>query len=116
MPLLKDALETLEQSELKITERRVQMIEIMYQKNRYLCAKEVKAELENSYPGISPDTIYRNLHSFSELNILEETEFIVERFFRANCGIDEHHHHIICTKCLRSIDIYICPLTIFKVD
>lgn len=81
MALLKDALEILEESKLKITERRVQMIEIMYQKNRYLSAKEVKAELENNYPGISPDTVYRNLHSFSELNILEETEFNGEKFF-----------------------------------
>lgn len=114
MALLKDALEILEESKLKITERRVQMIEIMYQKNRYLSAKEVKAELENNYPGISPDTVYRNLHSFSELNILEETEFNGEKFFRANCGIDEHHHHFICTTCGRSIELSMCPLTYFK--
>lgn len=114
MPLLKDALETLEKSELKITERRVHMIEIMYQKNRYLSAKEVKTELEHNYPGISPDTIYRNLHSFSTLNILEETEFNGEKFFRANCGVDKHHHHFICTKCGRSLELPMCPLAYFK--
>jgi len=114
MPLLKNALETLEKSELKITERRVHMIEIMYQKNRYLSAKEVKTELEHNYPGISPDTIYRNLHSFSTLNILEETEFNGEKFFRANCGVDKHHHHFICTKCGRSLELPMCPLAYFK--
>src|SRR5699024_2638055 len=114
MPLLKNALETLEKSELKITERRVHMIEIMYQKNRYLSAKEVKTELEHNYPGISPDTIYRNIHSFYTLNILEETEFNGEKFFRANCGVDKHHHHFICTKCGRSLELPMCPLAYFK--
>lgn len=47
MPLLKEALNILKESDLKITERRVEMIEVMYQSNRYLSAKEVKAELED---------------------------------------------------------------------
>ena len=81
MPLLKEALNILKESDLKITERRVEMIEVMYQSYRYLSAKEVKAELEDSYPSISPDTIYRNLHSFSTLNILEETEINGENSF-----------------------------------
>lgn len=114
MPLLKEALDILKQSDLKITERRVEIIEVMYQSNRYLSAKEVKAQLENSYPSISPDTIYRNLHSFSTLNILEETEFNGEKFFRANCFFDEHHHHFICTKCGRSLKLPMCPLDYFK--
>ncbi|HLR91849.1 MAG TPA: Fur family transcriptional regulator [Atopostipes sp.] len=114
MPLLKDALNILENSELKVTERRVRMIEVMYKEDRYLSAKEVKAELESTYPGISPDTIYRNLHSFSTLDILEETEIDGEKFFRANCGIDEHHHHFICTKCGSSIELPMCPLAYFK--
>lgn len=114
MPLLKEALNTLEESELKVTERRVRMLEVMYKEDRYLSAKEVKAHLENTYPGISPDTIYRNLHSFSTLDLLEETEINGEKLFRANCGVDEHHHHFICTKCGSSIELPLCPLGYFK--
>lgn len=115
MPLLlKRALKLLEESDLKITERRVRMIELMYEENRYLAASEVKELLEDDYPGISPDTIYRNLHSFSTLNILEETEFRGEMFFRANCGTDEHHHHFICTNCGASIELSMCPVSYFK--
>lgn len=114
MPLLEEALDILEKSDLKVTERRVRMIETMYQKDRYLSAKEIKAELEATYPGISPDTIYRNLHSFSNLNILEETEFSGEKFFRANCSIDEHHHHFICTKCGKSLELPTCPVSYYE--
>ena len=114
MPQLKDAISILEDSDLKITERRMHMIEIMYKEDRYLTAREVKKELEVNYPGISPDTIYRNLHSFSNLNILEETEFNGEKYFRANCSIEEHHHHFICTNCGNSIELPICPISYFK--
>lgn len=79
MPLFKDALTVLENSELKMTERRIRMLEVLYSENRYLSAKEVKDFLRENYPGISPDTIYRNLHSFSELDILEETEISGEK-------------------------------------
>lgn len=114
MSLLNHALERLEDSDLKMTERRVRMIELMYRQNRYLSAKEVKEMLEEDYPGISPDTIYRNLHSFSTLDILEETEIKSEKYFRASCGVEEHHHHFICTECGFSKELSACPLSFFK--
>lgn len=114
MPLLKEALGILEKSELKMTERRVLMLEILYNENRYLSAKEMKAMLTEEYPGISPDTIYRNLHSFSELNILEETEISGEKYFRANCSADGHHHHFICSECGYSIELEECPVSYFR--
>lgn len=114
MPLLKEALRVFENSNLKITERRLLMLEILYKENRYLSAKEVKELIKETYPGISPDTIYRNLHSFSELNILEETEITGEKYFRANCNTDEHHHHFICSECGFSIELEACPVSFFK--
>lgn len=114
MLLLKEAIEVLKKSDLKMTERRVRMLEIMYSENRYLSAREVKEMLEEDYPGISPDTIYRNLHSFSMLEILEETEISGDKYFRSNCGVDEHHHHFICTVCGYSEELTACPLAFFK--
>lgn len=114
MPLFKDAIKILEGSDLKMTERRVRMIELMYKEDRYMSAKEVKELVEGDYPGISPDTIYRNLHSFSTLDILEETEIGGEKVFRSNCGVEEHHHHFICTNCGFSKELSICPLSFYK--
>ncbi len=114
MLLLIEALERLEHSELKMTERRIRMLELLYLENRYLSAREVKEMLKEDYPNISPDTIYRNLHSFSTLDILEETEISGEKYFRANCGIEEHHHHFICTACGFSKELTMCPVDFFK--
>ena len=93
MLLLKEAIEVLEKSDLKMTERRVRMLEIMYSENRYLSAREVKNILEEDYPGISPDTIYRNLHSFSMLELLEETEISGDKYFGS--GIDGYEFTLI---------------------
>lgn len=114
MPLFKDALTVLENSELKMTERRIRMLEVLYSENRYLSAKEVKEFLSEDYPGISPDTIYRNLHSFSGLDILEETEISGEKYFRASCSSKGHHHHFICSECGFSIELKNCPVAYFK--
>lgn len=114
MPLLKNAMNTLENSKLKVTERRIRMIEVLYAVDRYLSAKEVKEILIVDYPGISPDTIYRNLHSFSELKILEETEISGEKYFRASCNSTGHHHHFICSECGYSIELVDCPIPYFK--
>lgn len=114
MLLLKQALNKLATSELKMTERRVRMLEVLYFENRYLSAREVKDQLKEDYPGISPDTIYRNLHDFSTLEILEETEISGEKYFRANCGINKHHHHFICTECGYSEELAMCPLHFFQ--
>lgn len=113
MPLLENALNTLEKSDLKITDRRRSILKTMYKENRYVSASEVKELLEEKYPNISPDTIYRNLNTFSEMELLEIAEFSGEKYFKANCG-DEHHHHFICTECGYSIELTTCPLTIFK--
>lgn len=113
MVLFEEAIERLEASDLKITERRVRMLELIYEEDRYMSAKEVMELLEEDYPGISPDTIYRNLHSFSRLEILEETELEGEKVFRSNCGIEEHHHHFICTNCGFSKELSICPLSFY---
>lgn len=114
MPLLEEAIERLESSHLKITERRIRMLELMYEEDRYMTAKEVKEMLEKDYPGISPDTIYRNLDSFARLEILEETELESEKVFRSNCGVEEHHHHFICTNCGFSQELTTCPLSFYN--
>lgn len=114
MDTVKRAIAKLKEAGFKITERRVAMLEVLSNTDRHQTAKDVTQKLTPKFPGISPDTIYRNLHTFSELGILEETEFEGEKYFLKHCDMKEHHHHFICTNCGKSINIKMCPLNYFE--
>lgn len=84
--------------------------------DRYVTAMDVKNAVEEDNPGISFDTIYRNLAVFSKLGILDETELNGEMLFRMQCGEDHHHHHFICTDCGRTKSIPSCPMDQISVN
>lgn len=111
---LTEALDTLKEKGYKLTDKRKDMLAALYHQQKHLSAKDVRELLNDTHPQISPDTIYRNLHTFSEIGLLEETEFNGEKYFRARCDVEGHHHHFICTECGQSVDLEMCPLDFFE--
>jgi Fur family zinc uptake transcriptional regulator len=108
------AVRTLKRNGYKTTGKRQRILEILYNKKKYMSAKEVQDHLKEMFPGISPDTIYRNLHTFVELSVVEETELNGEKLFRSSCDVHGHHHHFICTECGQTRELELCPMDMFK--
>ncbi|OIJ16119.1 transcriptional repressor [Anaerobacillus arseniciselenatis] len=104
------ALLILKEKGYKHTGKREQMLQLFSEEKRYIAAKDVLEAMQNEYPGLSFDTIYRNLSTFVELGILEMTELEGEKKFRFSCSTDEHHHHIICLTCGKTKHIHLCPM------
>ena len=111
---IEQAIHLLKQAGFKYTSKREKIIEIFSHEDRYLSAKQVQQLLEADFPNMSYDTIYRNLYDFTDLGILETTEWNGEKLFRFGCSHEGHHHHFICEKCGRTKEIEFCPMTYFE--
>jgi len=107
---LTKAWEILKDSGFKKTDKREQILEMFEATEKYLTARDLLAVMKKDYPGMSYDTIYRNLATFVDLGILEETELSGERHFRMQCETEHHHHHFICMECGKIKEIHLCPM------
>lgn len=96
-----------------MTNRRKDILMYFYNNDKYRTAKDLYDYMEKHYEGISFDTVYRNLHLFHELGILESTDLNAEKHFRMNCA-EHHHHHFICDECGSTKKINFCPMDYLK--
>ncbi len=106
---VKKAMSILQKNGYKTTKRRKDILEFFAKEEKYYTAKDLFEYMESIYPGISYDTVYRNLHLYDKLGILETTELNAEKHFRMNCG-PHHHHHFICNTCGKTKKINVCPM------
>jgi Fur family zinc uptake transcriptional regulator len=107
---LEEMLQVMRDKGYKYTGKREEMIRIFVREKRYLSAKDMLKFMQEDYPALSYDTIYRNLALFENLELLEATDLHGERIYRLHCSTKDHHHHLICLSCGKSRHIKSCPM------
>lgn len=110
---LKKYEEKLRENNLKVTGKRMRIIELFLNEDRYLSARDVQETLSVEYPGLSYDTIYRNLYTLKDIEVLEETTLDGEKQYKISCTA-HHHHHFICEACGETRVIHYCPVDVWK--
>lgn len=106
---MNEALDLLNQNGHKTTGKRKTILEFFENADGYRTAKDLIEHMAVKYKNISFDTIYRNLHLYNELGILEKTTLQGEKQFRNRCS-RHHHHHFICNDCGKTKKIDVCPM------
>lgn len=104
-----EAIKRLKQKGYKTTAKRKDMLRFFENADGYRTAKDLIQFMEPTHTGISFDTVYRNLHLFYEMGILETTELNGEKHFQISCA-HHHHHHFICKDCGKTKEIDVCPM------
>lgn len=95
---------------LRITEQRRSMAALFSEAEGYLAPKDVYEYMGSRYPGLSFDTVYRNLRVLHEMDVLEQFVFEDGIRFRVHCGGHDHHHHLICLSCEKTFPVHYCPM------
>ncbi|WP_051420498.1 Fur family transcriptional regulator [Helicobacter pametensis] len=94
--------EGLKQNGLKITPQRVAILKEI-QRRGHATIEEIYEDILKEYPSISLATIYKNIISLCEADLVKEVKVSLQKQrYEINCG---EHAHIVCTECGKLEDI-----------
>ena len=112
--MINEAIFLLQSHHYKITKQRRSLLEYLSEyKDQYVDITQVTAYMKELYPGLSYNTVYRNLKDFSSIGIIETKNKASCACVKYQCDFDRlHHHHFICQNCGKVIEVELCPLNI----
>jgi Fur family transcriptional regulator, ferric uptake regulator len=87
-----------------LTPQRMMVVEALHGADRHVSAEEIYSQVKAKYPYANISTVYRTLDLLKELGLVTEIALGdgCVRFHPAEKG---HHHHLVCQKCGRIIDL-----------
>jgi Fur family ferric uptake transcriptional regulator len=105
---LPELTERLRRKSRKITGPRQAILDILRRHLHPMSNKEIFAALPKGDCDLA--TIYRSMHLLEEMDMVKRFDLGdgVARFELLAEGDDGHHHHLICTRCSRVIEIEEC--------
>jgi Fe2+ or Zn2+ uptake regulation protein len=95
---------------LKITPKRLALLDILMNESSYLSPEEIWTKMKKQFRKIGLPTIYRNLEELSERNIISKVTHPNRQLYYYFCPNRSHHHHFVCLSCRSVEDINFCAL------
>lgn len=101
---LRDALDTLKSTGVRITPQRHAILEFLIQSMIHPTADDIYRALEEKFPNMSVATVYNNLRVFREAGLVKELTYgdSSSRFD----FVTNEHYHIICDSCGKIVDFH----------
>ncbi|QYR23630.1 transcriptional repressor [Paenibacillus sp. sptzw28] len=108
--IVQEMLEVMSRNGWRITDQRRTLAQIFADADGFLSPKDVYDQMRDKYPGVSFDTVYRNLRMLSHMGALEQFYFMEGGLkFKGGCT-HHHHHHLICVNCEKTETFDYCPM------
>jgi len=101
---LKEALDTLKQTGVRITPQRHAILEFLVESMIHPTADDIYKALEGKFPNMSVATVYNNLRVFREVGLVKELTYgdTSSRFD----FVTTEHYHVICETCGKIVDFH----------
>lgn len=100
--------ELLKQHNIKVTHQRLAILKYLEEHLTHPTAEEIYSELKAQNPSLSKTTVYNSLETLKEHDIIQSLT-ICGSEYRYDYRHDMHHH-FLCKKCDKIVDIDIkCP-------
>lgn len=89
----------------RATKQRAEILAALSSSKEFRTAQELHAALIDAGSSVGLTTVYRNLQALAAegtVDVVPGTKG--ESMFR-KCSTEEHHHHLVCTECRRSVEV-----------
>lgn len=98
----------LRQHSRKVTGPRQAILDVLRRHQHPMTNREIHAVLGRE--GCDLATVYRNLHTLEDMGLVRRFDFGdgTARFELVSEEGDDHHHHLICTRCSLIVEIEEC--------
>jgi len=96
--------QALQEKGYRLTPQRLMVIEALHSVDQHISAEEIYSQVRARYPYANISTIYRTLELLKELGLVTEIALGDGRV-RYHPAEKGHHHHLVCQKCSRIIDL-----------
>jgi Fe2+ or Zn2+ uptake regulation protein len=93
------------------TRQKQLILTILREADRPMSINEVYSQVVLSLPTIAKSTIYRNIDSLLNQNLIDKYHFNDnEVFYRIKTDTNEHKHVVICDDCKKVFNLPSCPI------
>ena len=89
----------------RVTAPRRQVAELIAARHGHFTAADLLHDASRRRLRLGRATVFRNLDLLTELDALERLDLPTGEHAYVTCAPAQHHHHVVCRSCGRSVDV-----------
>ncbi len=100
-----DLLDALDVAGYRMTEARRAVVDLIRKRNGAFDTSDLVADARRRKVAAARATIFRTLELLTELGAVERLDLPNGDHSYVLCDPSRHHHHLVCSRCHRSVDL-----------